>query len=380
MMSICIHSAATLSVSSRYASGQLSSMRTLGHDPQGQKIEDRARAAETFEPAMRRFLQWKKDRLKPRSYEEVERHLVKHAKPLHSLQLAKIDRRTIASRLAELTVSHTPKVSDAVRSSLSALFTWAMKEGLIDAHPVIGTNRAHEARSRDHVLTVDEIREVWNALPDNDYGDIVRLLILLGLRRDEVGSLSWSEVDLHRALITLPGSRTKNRCEHTVPLAPAALAILESRWRKRQQKHKSDDSDEDQRDFIFGNGQGGFSGWSKSKAGLDQSILEARQKAANQSRGDATKIKPMIWRLHDLRRTMSTVMHDGLGISPHIVEATLGHISGHKAGVAGTYNRAQYEHQVRAALERWAAHIEALVHRFHETDHMWGIHNFRRGF
>jgi integrase len=273
----------------------------------------------------------------------------------------KIERRTIASRLAELTVSHTPKVSDAVRSSLSAFFTWAMKEGLIDSHPVIGTNRAHEARSRDHVLTADEIREVWNALPDSDYGDIVRLLIRLGLRRDEVGSLSWSEVDLHRALITLPGSRTKNGREHTVPLAPAALAILESRWRKWQEKHQSHDNDEDQRDFIFGNGQGGFSGWSKSKAALDQSILEARQTAAKKSLGDPTKVKPIMWRLHDLRRTMSTVMHDELGIPPHIVEATLGHISGHKAGVAGTYNRARYEQQVRAALERWATHIETLV-------------------
>jgi hypothetical protein len=72
----------------RKRAAQLHAEVTLGQDPQGQKIEDRARAAETFELGMRRFLQWKKDRLKARSYEEVERHLVKHAKPLHSLQLA----------------------------------------------------------------------------------------------------------------------------------------------------------------------------------------------------------------------------------------------------------------------------------------------------
>ena len=52
----------------------------------------------------------------------------------------------------------------------------------------------------------------------------------------------------------------------------------------------------------------------------------------------------------------------GLGIAPHIVEACLNHISGGaKAGVAGTYNKAKYLSEKRAALQRWALHIEGLV-------------------
>src|SRR5262249_33522706 len=66
------------------------------------------------------------------------------------------------------------------------------------------------------------------------------------------------------------------------------------------------------------------------------------------------------WRLHDLRRTTATGMAE-IGIPPHIVEATLNHISGAKAGVAGTYNRAAYLPERKAALERWAAHLAALV-------------------
>jgi hypothetical protein len=54
-------------------------------------------------------------------------------------------------------------------------------------------------------------------------------------------------------------------------------------------------------------------------------------------------------------------MADRLGVLPYIVEAVLNHISGHKAGVAGVYNRAQYEGEMREALERWADHISALV-------------------
>ena len=50
-----------------------------------------------------------------------------------------------------------------------------------------------------------------------------------------------------------------------------------------------------------------------------------------------------------------------IGIAPHIVEAALNHVSGARAGVAGTYNRAAYAQEKRQALEQWAAHVEALV-------------------
>jgi len=54
-------------------------------------------------------------------------------------------------------------------------------------------------------------------------------------------------------------------------------------------------------------------------------------------------------------------MADRLGVLPHIVEAVLNHSSGHRAGVAGIYNRARYEADMRAALDRWAAHLAALA-------------------
>ena len=63
---------------------------------------------------------------------------------------------------------------------------------------------------------------------------------------------------------------------------------------------------------------------------------------------------------HDLRRTAATRMAD-LGVLPHVVEAVLNHVSGHKAGVAGVYNRALYSAEKRQALDLWAAHIEALL-------------------
>jgi integrase len=161
--------------------------------------------------------------------------------------------------------------------------------------------------------------------------------------------MHWSEIDEDKKRWTIPGSRTKNHREHMVPLSDSALALVAASLRRID------------RDYVFGDGprrnsddQRGFSGWSKAKAALDQRILEARQRAD-------PKGKRLLWRLHDLRRTCATVMADRLGVLPYIVEAVLNHVSGHKAGVAGVYNRAKYEGEVRDALTRWDEHVSGIV-------------------
>lgn len=310
----------------------------LGHDPAGQKIESQARAVEVFGQILRPYLAHKKSALKPRSYLEVERHLLAHAKRLHGLQMANIDRRSIAALLTGIAAASGPTEANHVRASLSAFFGWAMREGLIEANPVIGTNRAVENSARSRVLNDSEIRKIWNSAGDDDYGTIVKLLMLTGQRRDEIGGLRRSEIDLDKALISLPAERTKNSRPHDIPLSPAALAIVED-WIQR-----GDDS----REYVFGRGKVGYQGWSNSKEILDQRMNEAGKAIPH-------------WTLHDLRRTTSTRMHDELGIAPHIVEAVLNHVSGHRAGVAGVYNRALYAKEKAIALARWAEHLASII-------------------
>jgi hypothetical protein len=50
-----------------------------------------------------------------------------------------------------------------------------------------------------------------------------------------------------------------------------------------------------------------------------------------------------------------------LGVMPHIIEEILGHSGGHKAGVAGIYNKATYAAAVRAALATWHDHVRAIA-------------------
>jgi integrase len=209
------------------------------------------------------------------------------------------------------------------------MFNWAIREGYDITNPVIGTNRPATSKGRERVLTDDELRVIWRGCDDRDYGRIVRLLVLTGQRREEVGGMCWSEIVGDRWVI--PGPRTKNHREHTLPLSASALALLPDRRQGR--------------DFIFGDGpRRGYSGWSKSKARLDEQI------------GDLPH-----WTVHDIRRTVATGMADKLGVLPHVIEAVLNHVSGHRAGVAGIYNRARYAAEMREALERWAREVSRIV-------------------
>lgn len=301
---------------------------------------ERVRQAETFGAEVERYLAKRKERMKPRAYLEVERHLLTHAKPMNSARLSEIDRRAIAQRLGEIETASGPAARNRVRSSLSAFFNWAVKEGLLDANPVAGTAKAEEGGSRERVLVPSELAEVWAALPQDQFGDIVRLLILTAQRREEIGGLAWSEVK--GDLIALPPERVKNKRLHQLPISPQAKTILDRQPRRNN------------RDLIFGIGKGGFSGWSDCKTRLDKAILEKRREKDRKA-----KAMPD-WRLHDLRRTAATGMAE-LGVLPHIIEAILNHVSGHKGGVAGVYNRATYEDEMREALERWANHVDGIV-------------------
>lgn len=317
-----------------------------GADPFAE--ETKARAAETFGNEVKRYLERKKSAMKPRAYQEVERHLMTHAKSLHKARLGEIDRRAIAVRLAEIEEASGPVARNRVRSSLSAFFAWAITEGFIELNPVAGTAKAEESGTRERVLTEAELAEVWAALEEDQFGDIVRLLILTAQRREEIGSLRWSEVDFERGLIALPPARTKNKRLHELPLSSEAKTIL-----KRQPHRKN--TDKSARNFIFGYGAGGFSGWSDCKAALDKQILTTRRETNHKA-----KAMPD-WHLHDLRRTAATVMADRLGVLPHIIEAILNHVSGHRAGIAGIYNRARYEKEMREALNHWADHVGTAV-------------------
>ena len=311
----------------------------LGGDPAGEKAEAQQKAAETFGVILPRFLAYQQLRVKPRSYGEIERHLLRQSRSLHGLQLAKIRRSDIAAVTSAVAENSGDRAANTVRSSLSSFFAWAMGEGLVDLNPVIGTTKREE-KTRNRVLRPEELRLVWTHAGGDQYGAIIKLLALTGARLSEIASLRWSEI--HDDMIVLPPHRVKNGRGHEIFVTTPAREILDTQPRRTNR-------DGTPRDLIFGRTEGRpYGGWNKAKRQLDERIAQ-------------TIGKPLTpFTHHDLRRSFSTHANE-IGIAPHIVEACLGHISGFRAGVAGRYIWAAYRSETRRALERWAEQLLAWV-------------------
>lgn len=311
-----------------------------GVDPATAKAESKAQAGLTFGSLVPRYLTAKKDEQAPGHHEDVRRYLERHWAPLAGVALVNIDRQRVAARLGELKTESGPFATNRARAALSAFFSWAIGEGLANLNPVVGTNKAIDETPRDRALSNEELALIWKCAGSGDYGVIVRLLILTACRREEVGAMNWPEV--RDGTWTIPGERTKNGRPLELPLPALAMSVL------------GEVSPRDGRDLVFGSRAGPFSGWSKCKDALDERML-AEAKAVT---GKRAVLLP--WRHHDLRRTAATGMAD-LGVQPHVVEAVLNHVSGHKAGVAGIYNRAAYREEKRAALALWAEHVAKIA-------------------
>jgi integrase len=316
-------------------SGKLSKAR-LGHgvDPATQRDIERAKSqpapkprANTFTALVPIYLEARAGALRNNTYKVTRAYLERYWKPLHGLTVGAITRADVAATLTAITKDNGPVSANRARSALSRCFRWAIGEGLCDNNPVVGTNEREENGPRERSLSDAETAEVWLNAPDNRFGKLVRLILLTGCRKTELGDLKWREIDLAGRTITLPRERTKNRQEHVVPLSDSALAILEAIPRSSHE-------------LVFGRGQGGFQGWSKCKAELDK----------------AARLKEP-WTLHDLRRTVRTGL-GGLGIQPHIAEAALNHLP---AKLIRTYDRNTYAEEKRAALDQWATHLKTIV-------------------
>jgi integrase len=289
------------------------------------------RTAGTLLEVIEAYLRYAQERQRPRSFKETERHLRIHAAALHHDRAEAVQRREIGALLERVTKNSGPIAANRVRASLSALWSWGLRSGLIDtdSNPVAFAIRQAE-KPRDRVLNDAELRAIWEATGDyTDYSRIVRLCLLTGCRREEIGGLRWNEVQDDKILIG--PDRMKGGLGHEIALLPMIAAVL-----PRQP--------ETIEAYVFGSRGTGFSGWSKKKKGLDSKLARA-----------GLNIPP--WGLHDLRRTFSTRLHDE-GVEPLVVEALLAH---KQQGVAAVYNRASFREAKRAALLRWHEIVQDII-------------------
>jgi len=308
----------------------------LGVDPAAERARARATAL-SLAVVSGRYLEAKRDVMRPNTYKAAERYFRIHWKPLHNRPIegaTKIGRADVAARLQELVKQHGRTSAARARDYLSAMFSWAMKEGLCESNPVMATNDPTAGRlPRDRILSDPEIRTIFNACQDDSSGRIVKLLLLTGCRREEIGALTWAEINFDTGVLSIPGTRTKNRRTLELTLPRVALDLLRSIPRLDGQQ------------YVFG-ARTPFSGWSAAKLQLDSRIVLNTGRALSPS-----------WVLHDLRRTMRSGL-GRLGVPPHVAELAINHARG---GIEAIYDRYRYQGEIANALALWAEHVRTVV-------------------
>ena len=227
--------------------------------------------------------------------------------------------------ITEIVDTLPPITANNAFGRIRTFFRWAKARRYVEHSPCEGLPLPNKPRSRDRVLTPDEIKKVWHAA-HGTFGTIVKLCLLTGQRRGEIAAIrpEW----INSELITFPKEYVKNQTEHTIPLCASANNLL-----KEHNERTSTCA------FLFSASNLPYNTWSKPKKELDEKSGTAG------------------WTIHDLRRTVSTNLGE-MQTPPHVIDRLLNHSTGslHKR-----YNRYQYLSEVREALEAWEARLLAIV-------------------
>jgi integrase len=246
-------------------------------------------------------------------------------------------RRADVIDLVDAIASRTPIAANRTLAALRTFFNWRAARDESFRSPCGGIHDPAAEKSRDRVLSDDELAALWRAAETVGYpfGAMVQVLVLGGLRRDEARASQWPEIDLEGRRWLIPGSRTKNGSDHLVPLSEPLMAVLGALPATSP--------------LLFSlNGETPIGGLTRMKRALDREM--ARELGA----------EPPRWTLHDIRRTVATGLQR-LGFAQEITESVLNHRRGKVSGVAAIYGRHDFATEKRAALEAWARHVESIV-------------------
>lgn len=222
-----------------------------------------------------------------------------------------------------------------LRQRIEAVLSWATVNG----HRT-GENPARWKGNLDNVLPapsriakvahhrampIEAMPAFWHALSKRE-GEAARCLaftILTGCRSGETRGARWEEVDLDAGTWTIPAERMKAGNEHRVPLAPAAIALLEGQPSQRQ--------------HVFQSPQG--------KALSDASMTALLKRMEEHHRAT----------VHGFRSTLRDWMAERTATPHDVAEMTLAHTI--KSGAEAAYRRGDMLEKRRRVMRQWAEFV-----------------------
>ena len=293
-----------------------------------QRIEDAAKVG-TFKEVAENWFKRHVEHNKLRTADEIRRQLKAYVYPKWAdRKFTDIRRRTVAELLDHIADQHGSAMSNYVLATLSSIMNWYQSRDEDYVSPIVKGMGNGKPKSRDRVLSENEIRRLWQAADESGrYGALLKLLLLTAQRRDKVASMRWD--DLSDGVWTIRTEAREKGNPGKLKLPPLALAIIAEQPRLANSP------------YIFpGSLKGHFRNFADSKAELDERL---------------TDMPP--WRLHDLRRTARSLMAEA-GVQRDIAERVLGHSVG---GVEAVYDRHTYDAEKAKALELVAKKIRDII-------------------
>jgi integrase len=313
------------------AAAQLAGGVAARKDPASERRAEKARSKTVLSNALDGFdasLRQQKIVAGPMIMSALRREL----KPLMAREIDTIERREIVAVVDAIEARGRPGAARNLRKHAHALLEWAVTKGLLKHNVMAGLRRPMASRaerlgaeSKGRALEDHEIARIWRAADElGAFGGLIRLALLTGLRRSELSGLTWTDVLADRLVIA--AERAKTGARHEIPLTTSMRAILSAQPRTTSP-------------LIFpGRSNMRMAGWSK--------LVPRAQRESG-----------VDFRLHDLRRTVRTLM-SRLGVSEETAELAIGHV---RRGLIGTYNKDQAWASRADAFEKVSGHITQVV-------------------
>jgi integrase len=253
-----------------------------------------------------------------------------------SRKLGSIQKDDVEKLHATIAEKRGPYAANRAIELLRAMFNKAIKWGLFSGTNPAATVTPFPEEARVRILQMHEFKKFFEALEDeqDDIRDFIMISLLTGARKSNVLSMRWADIDRKGGMWVIPGTETKNRQVHSIPLTASELEILERRWQERKKN-------ELRNEFVFpGTGSTGH-------------LVEPKR--AWKSLLKRAGIEDL--HLHDLRRSMASWMANA-GANVALIQSALNH-----KDIKTTL--AVYTHTVKDAERsaREKAHELMLKHR-----------------
>lgn len=197
-----------------------------GTDPRYER--DKCRAIPTLQEAFNQYyFPWA--RLHKKSWNKDEQRFRDHIAPvMGNLLLNEITPRHVTHLQSSLCETCQPATNNRVIALLKALLRWSLRHEMVTVNPAANIPLLRENNARQRYFSETEIRRIFEAASEDNsrvVGIYIRLLLLTGLRRDELRLAKWVHYNRQQGTLWLP--ETKNGSGRLVHLNNWAVKLID---------------------------------------------------------------------------------------------------------------------------------------------------------